>query len=427
MDARHIMNANELHRTEKILVDSGMARTFAEARDLFATYGVVIELPDSDGRAEESNPMLQTILNCAARTFAGNIAVRSPGAPSDALQPLLEPYVCTTAYDPAEMASCAARYNWPVISLSPDGQDAGVIHPWAEGWQFGLDRSRPSQAAHPTALIAAGALAVAEAFALMRRDHPYAGRRSVTQTLQLNDAPFTPVPTEPAQPLPDLWLLGLGHLGQAYAWTLAQSSYETGTLHLQDDDVVEWSNVSTSVLVNADDVGCQKTQVVGDWLSGHGFSVLTHPDRFTGHQSVDQAESMTALVGVDNPSARRGIEHVGFEFVIDGGLGAGVQDFQGIRIRTFPGPVQATEVWASPLQVDLTTQQASAYQHLLAGGAEQCGVTTLATRAVGAPFVGCYAAAHAISLLEQRLGGAPAPYLVDTHLRSPEILTRAFA
>ena len=73
------------------------------------------------------------------------------------------------------------------------------------------------------------------------------------------------------------------------------------------------------------------------------------------------------------------------------------------------------------LQVDLTTQQASAYQHLLAGGAEQCGVTTLATRAVGAPFVGCYAAAHAISLLEQRLGGAPAPYLVDTHLRSPEI------
>ena len=62
---------------------------------------------------------------------------------------------------------------------------------------------------------------------------------------------------------------------------------------------------------------------------------------------------------------------------------------------------------------------------MLAQGAEPCGVTTLATRAVGAPFVGCVATAFVVSELVRSQTGGPAYGYVDLNLRDPQRLDAA--
>ena len=87
-----------------------------------------------------------------------------------------------------------------------------------------------------------------------------------------------------------------------------------------------------------------------------------------------------------------------------------------MRVRTFPGPSSAGALWASQ-PASTGEERAEAYRHLLASGADPCGVTTLATRSVGAPFVGCVAAGHAIAaLLRHTAGESPYP-VIDLNLR----------
>jgi hypothetical protein len=72
---------------------------------------------------------------------------------------------------------------------------------------------------------------------------------------------------EPAlQVLPArLWLIGLGHLGQAYLWALGLLPYPRSSqvcLVLQDVDVITPSTESTSVLSDTTLVGQKKTRAM---------------------------------------------------------------------------------------------------------------------------------------------------------------------
>lgn len=117
-------------------------------------------------------------------------------------------------------------------------------------------------------------------------------------------------------------------------------------------------------------------------------------------------------------SARRVFEGVGFSHVIDAGLGSGYRDFRAIRVRTFPGPSNAADLWATNAE-QFEVVKAPAYQALLASGVDPCGVTTLATRSVGAPFVGCVAAGYAIAALMRRELGVDSFAVIDLNLRNP--------
>ena len=62
-----------------------------------------------------------------------------------------------------------------------------------------------------------------------------------------------------------LWLLGLGHLGQAYLWALGLLPYvdpSSLSLVLQDVDVVTPSTESASILTDAKAVGQKKTRAM---------------------------------------------------------------------------------------------------------------------------------------------------------------------
>ena len=88
-----------------------------------------------------------------------------------------------------------------------------------------------------------------------------------------------------------LWLIGLGNLGQAFAWALATLPYadtKEVKLVLQDDDRLATSNDSTSLLSFIKDVGQRKARTIGAWLDARGFDTVCIENRFG---TVDDADA----------------------------------------------------------------------------------------------------------------------------------------
>jgi len=418
------MDADSFHRVAKVLADSGDAATIEAAEATLTGYGVRLFL----GVDIEHDAALQTIaltvINTAARTFVGNVRIEAPN----------DPVLSVLGYEGWSLSEFSAwagvgkvsadqAQSWPEIHIGPDqsGRCREIIRPWADGWRCGLDgRHLLTKGSYfAPACVAAGGLAVSEAFSLLRRDNPYAGRREISLSLWTPGEPEVEPPPLAEILAPSAWLVGLGHLGQAYAWTLGFMKPADGaTLVLQDVDIVTSSTLSTSVLSTRADINCMKTRVVARWLEERGYITSIVERRFDEFQRVAATEPKLALFGVDNAAARRVAEGAGFHTVIDVGLGSGFKDFRAMRLRTFPGPSSASALWAA---ADESTvgELAPAYQSLLAKGVDPCGVTTLMTRAVGAPFVGCVAAAFALAELLRRQIGARGHAVVDLNLRDP--------
>jgi hypothetical protein len=127
------------------------------------------------------------------------------------------------------------------------------------------------------------------------------------------------------------------------------------------------------------------------------------------------------LFGVDNPSARRMCEGPGFNTLLDAGLGSAYSDFRALRVRGFPGASSAARLWAGDAALG-NVQLAPEYRELMTKGADPCGVTTLATRSVGAPFVGCYAAVVVVAELLRRRAGEAGHDVIDLSLRNPGLV-----
>lgn len=427
------MHADSFHRLMKLLVDSGECTTMEEAIATFAGYGVRLVLTNSVAASPAQQVIALTVINTAARSFQGHVHITAPPdlvlmAPGFEGVPLSE-FASWVGVNPR----CVSTEAWPEIRVGEDeGSGAhGALAPWASGWVFGVGPKTATLGSADAAMfapacVAAGALAVSEAFSILRRDNPYAGRRSVSFSLWSMIAGADQPPDSAVAPLDGgLWLVGLGHLGQAYCWTLGMmADVVRGPLVLQDIDAVTASTITTSLLSAPADVKRNKTRIVGEWMEDRGFDTRLVERRFDAVTRVAASEPMTALFGVDNPAARRACEGTGFSLVLDAGLGSGYRDFRSLRVRAFPGASAADKIWAAgeePAAVPL----APAYQTLLAKGKDPCGVTTLATRAVGAPFVGCYASAVLIAELFRRRAGQQGNSVIDINLRNPAVVERA--
>lgn len=421
-----MVHADSFHRLMKLLVDSGEAATMDEAAATFSQYGVRVVL---GGDVPES-PALQmialTVINTAARSFQGNVEVCGVGDIALIVPGFEGTQLSEFAVWAGVNSNCSRLGTWPEISI---GSVAGAIGssnlaPWAVGWTFGIGGNVKSKAeAFAPACVAAGALAVSEAFSILRRDSPYAGRRVVSFSLWSMKADLAQPPLGTSTFLDGgLWLIGLGHLGQAYCWTLGMMRQEHSVqLVLQDVDIVTESTLTTSVLSGTADLKRMKTRTVADWMERRGFETRVVERRFDAATRIAPTEPLTALFGVDNPSARRMCEGAGFNTVLDAGLGSGYSDFRALRVRGFPGASSAARLWASDAAPG-NVQLAPAYRELMTKGADPCGVTTLATRSVGAPFVGCYAAALVVAELLRRRVGEAGHDVIDLSLRNPALV-----
>ena len=229
-----------------------------------------------------------------------------------------------------------------------------------------------------------------------------------------------------------LWLIGLGHLGQAYLWALGLLPFarpQDLSLVLQDIDIITPSTESTSILTDATLINIKKTRAMAAWAERRGFSTAIHERLFDASFRRQDDEPAVALCGLDNGVGRQALDQVGFDFVVEAGLGRGHRDFRAIRLHTLPASRPASQIWRGA-QADDQVEDRPAYKGMLTSGAlDRCGVTLLAGKAVGAPFVGAVAATLAMSEVLRLLHGGAVHELIDLDLKAPEyrsaVLTRA--
>lgn len=437
-----LVGRDELHRTAKLELDEGRALTLDEAREIVATYVLQVEVGIDVSESETRQAMLLTAFNVASRAFLGGVHV------------LLHEngQLCAGWAKGMHVAAAVEKYGGAIVeSLDPrhptlvigdvQGKSVGsvVLHATWEGWSGGVVEEPENRLAEsvefPLAGMLAAAIGVSEAFQNLR-GNVVAGRRSTGLSLwepkhNWRDAAGY---GQPSLYLPKrLWLIGLGHLGQAYAWALGLLPYEDQSVVdvvLQDRDSVVPANRSTGMLSDVASVGHKKTRVVAARLEALGFKVTITERNFDSATRRNVDEPGVALVGVDDPAPRRLLEGACFDLIVDAGLGGGTQNYLDILMHSFPSGIRAAEAWtersgspASPLvdqpaYLDLHQQLSQTTE--LTDGEIRCGIIEVAGASAGAAFVGCVAATFVLSEVLRFFAGGPRFEVVGVSLRSPD-------
>lgn len=414
------LDHTNLHRTAKYFMDSGRAPSHEAAVDLLKTFGLTIHVGSEVARSRNHQIALLTLVNVARRTFLGGIEVVGLcEAPSlSALAP--NGTLADAVQDLGGRIVRSARPDWPAAVIGGVKRSKDAAPCWQltwHGWSGGVIPHREQRRfeeidAMSLAPALAAAVCAAEAFAFHSGDHPLAGRRATGLSLwnpgkdwQVLDGSEPSLAYLPSR----LWLIGMGNLGQAFAWLLACLPYRNrGNIEvvLQDFDRIAASNDSTSVLSFMGDVGRRKTRCVSAWLEERGFMTILEERRFGEHSRRGPDEPGVALCGVDNALARMSLEKAGFDLVVETGLGAGPNAFRSISLHTFPGSRPAEQIWSRHIgQTDASFENKPAYRALKDRGMNSCGLAQLASRTVGVPFVGVVAGSLVIAKLLRRLHG----------------------
>lgn len=149
--------------------------------------------------------------------------------------------------------------------------------------------------------------------------------------------------------------------------------------------------------------------MVSDWLEARGFDVGVFEQHLGPWSRISPHDPQVAFCGVDNALARSALEKAGFGLVVEAGLGAGPDGFRSFAVHTFPSALSAERLWSgdSASRLDEVLEK-PAYRSLRKQGLDVCGLTQLASRTVGVPFVSLTAAALAMAELLRRVSGGHA-------------------
>ena len=230
------------------------------------------------------------------------------------------------------------------------------------------------------------------------------------------------------------YLLGLGHLGNCFLWTLGSLPYADPAkvqFSLVDYDRVEDTNVETCLLLATDDVGDLKTRACAAWLKSLGFQTRLIERCFDStfrRQTVGQgnAEPGLAFCGFDSNAARRHLATAEFPRVIECGLGAMAHNFDTLSLHTLPHGRSVAELWPDPTP-DQLKQIAKEHERIARENPgyanlakDDCGRALLAGKAVGVPFVGATAACLAVAESARLLHRGPAYSDIKLNLGDPD-------
>jgi len=373
--------------------------SYEEVEKRLGSLGVFIQGGEELRKSAALQAAFLTTVNCAKRCFLGGVATSLP--------PDIE-----------------LRIPWPGKSLNAAvaGLLDGVAQPqvisekigigtrsdeswnvFATGWKavvaFGPEaKAVPAPEGHDFALggILAGALAAHHAFVRATNITPTIHWQVDGVSLWRPEISWEAAPDGPQlSSLPDkIWLLGLGHLGQAFAWTLGLLPYESPgkcEVMLQDTDVISLANYGTGVLTSKQDVSVQKTRVVETWLRQRSLRTYICDRMFDKNTRRSDKEPAVAFCGFHDAISRRLIGNAGFELVVEAGLGSQMVDFDQALLHTFPNSQFSPEdVWKEDVVV---APRMGLFEKL--GGNAVCGARELAGKAVSTSFVGVTASAFA--------------------------------
>jgi hypothetical protein len=246
-----------------------------------------------------------------------------------------------------------------------------------------------------------------------------------------------PVSTSPLlHNLPNqFWVLGLGHLGQAFLWNLALLPFPNRNdvrFLLQDFDVIETGNFSSGLLCTEGIVGRKKTRRCAGWLDDLGFQTTINERKYTEHDRRTEDDPKIALCGFDRGRPRSFLGKTGFDLVVECGLGDTLADFDQIHMHTFPNEHNSPEeLWGQIQDGPKTIKEEDV--GLFTEGKQTCGQLAIdvAGKAVSTSFVGAIAGSLVVAELLRIFNGGSsfeeqflAPRnMVDTEFqKSPRII-----
>jgi hypothetical protein len=420
-------NPDQIDRTVLIAVHDGTAATIEAAEAAHARTGVVLLADGEACTSVSGQAALLTAVTTAVRAFGSvHVTLADPQAVVATGFSAGSPLCLAAEAEGARLVghdgAASAPSSWPTLLIGAveaparSPACAPTLRAQWTGWIASVEPARSESQPVPhvaegtcvLAAIAAAALAVSEAFNIvLSRAGSDAGYRAVT--LNLWDPGTTSNgPTLRYAPAA-WWLVGLGHLGQAYSWVLSWLNYaQPAQVHvvLQDTDRATPANRSTGMLTPPQPDHMRKTRLVASALDRVGYDTFIVERRMDSYLRVPPDDVHVALLGVDNLNARRVISSIGWRFAIDAGLGSGPSDFSSILIRRFPSQQTSAEIagWAEATPPSAVVPASPAFDDLR-GRTDACGLNELAGKAVGAAFVGAVAATLVIAEATRELHG----------------------
>jgi hypothetical protein len=432
----------ELSRISKLLVDKDKANVAAslarrQAHTVMLTCGADI--------AESTTLQLGvlTAAHIARRCFPG--AVRIALDPALKAAPLrVWPWLRQT-FGPAlaeiiepqfiAAAPAGARARG-VLVFGNAPEAAGALRVTFDGWIAKVgpvqNVARLPERPYFTAVgVLASALALSEIFLSFAGITVQATRRTVALSLWRPEADVADPEAlgVPVRHLPRaFWALGLGHLGNAYLWTLATLPYADPKgveFFLNDFDKVEPENVETGLIFESDDPPGLKTRVCSAWLERRKFQTRITERPFDSAFRCRPDEPQLALCGFDSNPARRDLPGAGFRRVIEAGLGGTASNCDTISFHTLPHARAAADLWpdlsAEETAKRMREQERAARENpgYAPLAKDECGRVLLAGKSVAVPFVGAAAASLVVAEAVRLLHGGPAYSDIRLSLGTP--------
>lgn len=432
---------SEISRISKLLIDQEQAEADAVLARRQA-YAVALCCGDDVAGSYTLQLAVLTAAAIASRCFPG--AVRSSMSPRLANAPLLIwPWLGLT-FGQALAQILEAGTDADIAAPSPRAlifgdapMTKGALRVTFDGWIAKVGPAhtvaRLSEREYfPVVGILAASLALSELFASFAEISLEATRRPVGMSLWRPDLdigqpealgiPVTYLPQS-------FWVLGLGHLGNAYLWALATLPYhkpDDAEFALFDFDKVVKDNVETGVLFATEFISRFKAHACDVWLGRHGFHRTRLIERrFDATFRRQDDEPALALCGFDSNPARRDMRDAGFVRIIESGLGGTANNFDTISFHMLPNPRKVEELWPDlskaeadkiAAEQERIARENTGYQKL---GGDVCGRRDLADKSVAVPFVGTTAASLVIAEAVRLLHDGPAYHDIKISLCSP--------
>ena len=444
-------SADTIHRTAKILIDAGRASDPDEARRYLEGLVLQVAVGPELGRSHAAQAALATVVNAGHRAYLGGVRVYLADDPalSTGWTVGMTASEAVTRYGGTVVDHLSTEYPTLVIGRPTSPVGKPVLHLTWRGWVGGVvdssDATLDDDAITPAGVIAA-ALGISETFQ-QQLGATVPGRRDVGVSLWCPDLDWrhTDAVGPALQFLPaSLWLFGLGHLGQAYAWTIGMLPYAKPNdveLGLVDFDIVVEGNLATQMLVRKHDVDRRKTRVVAAAFKALGirtrlveraFDEHFHP---VVHADPRRNEPTIALAGFDKAEPRRQLGNAGLSLIVDAGLGAGPIEYLDIVLHTFPateGPATAfaeqppsTRALPRPYEDEIARWASTGVGETSA----RCGMLDIAGVTVGAAFVGAFTSTLVVADILRVLHDGQSYSVVTVDLRHPagiQAITNAF-
>lgn len=149
-----------------------------------------------------------------------------------------------------------------------------------------------------------------------------------------------------------LWIVGLGHLGQAYIWTYSflprpdKYKYE---IMVQDYDFVGEENFGTQVLTKENLDGVRKTRICATYIEKLGFGCRIIEKPFTQDDQINKwsDDFKVILLGVDNIKTRRDLLIEKFDIVLDGATNGSFNLFDSFTLQHLTRRKKSpAEIWS---------------------------------------------------------------------------------